>query len=166
MLVNYLGFPFWDVLTFPVITGREMGELNEILVDRISPQDARALRASTASDSLKGIGLGHFAAFLSRAYPGERLPARPPARGRPADRHRLRFARDAEVLQDRIDITALKKRGFSMILDSEETHLVHSTDLIAALRRVVSEMGTSVAVQKSASFLPRVHMRTSEPKPH
>ena len=44
MLVNYLGFPFWDVLTFPVMSAREIGELNEILVDRISPQDARALK--------------------------------------------------------------------------------------------------------------------------
>src|SRR5262249_28601826 len=26
VIVNYLGFPFWDVLTFPVITGRETGE--------------------------------------------------------------------------------------------------------------------------------------------
>ncbi len=44
MLVNYLGFPFWDVLTFPVTSAREIGELNEILVDRISPQDARTLK--------------------------------------------------------------------------------------------------------------------------
>jgi hypothetical protein len=33
-LVNYLGFPFWDVLTFSVTTGRDAGELHEILVDR------------------------------------------------------------------------------------------------------------------------------------
>ena len=38
VLVNYLGFPFWDVLTFPVTSGRDTGELSEILVDRISPQ--------------------------------------------------------------------------------------------------------------------------------
>src|SRR5262249_15998020 len=44
VLVNYLGFPFWDVLTFPMISAHEMGELNEILVDRISPQDARTLK--------------------------------------------------------------------------------------------------------------------------
>ncbi len=43
VLVNYLGFPFWDVLTFPITSAREIGELNEILIDRISPQDARAL---------------------------------------------------------------------------------------------------------------------------
>src|SRR4029077_4711581 len=68
VLVNYLGFPFWDVLTFPMISAHEMGELNEILVDRISPQDARALKGFEGISSLKGIGFAHFAAFLSRAY--------------------------------------------------------------------------------------------------
>ena len=68
VLVNYLGFPFWDVLTFPMTSAREIGELNEILVDRISPQDAHALKGFDGIGSLKGIGFAHFAAFLSRAY--------------------------------------------------------------------------------------------------
>src|SRR5205085_8932012 len=68
VLVNYLGFPFWDVLTFPMISASEMGELNEILVDRISPQDARALKGFEGIGSLKGIAFAHFAAFLSRGY--------------------------------------------------------------------------------------------------
>jgi hypothetical protein len=37
VLVNYLRFPFWDVLTFTVTAGRDAGELHEIQVDRISP---------------------------------------------------------------------------------------------------------------------------------
>src|SRR6516162_9061682 len=68
VLVNYLGFPFWDVLTFPMTRTRELSELNEILIDRISPQDAHTLRGFDGIESLKGIGFGHFAAFLSRAY--------------------------------------------------------------------------------------------------
>ena len=56
VLVNYLGFPFWDVLTFPITSGREIGELNEILIDRISPQDAHALGASTASRASRASG--------------------------------------------------------------------------------------------------------------
>ena len=35
---------------------------------------------------------------------------------------------------------ALKQRGFSQILDAEEKHLVHSHELISALRRSVGEM--------------------------
>ena len=68
VLINYLGFPFWDVLTFPITSGRPFGELNEILIDRISPQDAHALEGFDGSESLKGAGFGHFAAFFSRAY--------------------------------------------------------------------------------------------------
>src|SRR5262249_39788699 len=33
VLINYLGFPFWDVLSFPVTSTRDMGEFNEILLD-------------------------------------------------------------------------------------------------------------------------------------
>src|SRR5262249_36583066 len=68
VLINYLGFPFWDVLSFPVTSARDLGEFNEILVDRISPQDARSLAGFDGAASLKGTGFGHFAAFLSRAF--------------------------------------------------------------------------------------------------
>ncbi|MGZ5867726.1 MAG: patatin-like protein, partial [Xanthobacteraceae bacterium] len=68
VLINYLGFPFWDMLTFPLMGTREVGEFNQILIDRISPQDATALKGFAGSASLKGVGFGHFAAFLSRAY--------------------------------------------------------------------------------------------------
>jgi patatin-related protein len=144
VIINYLGFPFWDVLTFPVTTGREMGELNEILVDRISPQDAHALRGFDGIESLKGIGLGHFAAFFSRAYrENDYLLGRLHALDRLIDI--VCDCAGSEALQDRIDIAALKRRGFSKILDSEEAHLVHSKDLIAALRRCVAEIGTKPA---------------------
>ena len=80
MLVNYLGFPFWDVLTFPMTSAREIGELNEILVDRISPQDVQALRAFDGIESLRGIGFAPFRGVLLARLSRERLSARPPAR--------------------------------------------------------------------------------------
>src|SRR5262249_59088182 len=64
-LVNYLGFPFWDVLTFPMTRTRELSELNEILIDRISPQDARALSGFDGIEGLKAIGFRHFAPLTS-----------------------------------------------------------------------------------------------------
>ena len=67
-VINYLGFPFWDLLTFPVMTWREVGEFNELLVDRISVHDARALKTIECAQKLKGIFFEHTAAFLSRAY--------------------------------------------------------------------------------------------------
>src|SRR6266511_1716829 len=138
VLVNYLGFPFWDVLTFPMTRAREMGELNEILIDRISPQDAHTLAGFGRVQSLKGIGFGHFAAFLSRAYrENDYLLGR---------LHALDLLIDIvcdsagiDPAPDGIDVIALKQRGFTLILDAEEKHLVHSHELIAALRRSIGE---------------------------
>ena len=140
VLVNYLGFPFWDVLTFPITSAREIGELNEILIDRISPQDARALKGFDGIESLKGIGFGHFAAFLSRAYrENDYLLGRLHALDRLIDI--VCDAAGIDAIKDRIDVLALKKRGFARILDAEEKHLTHSHDLIAALRRCVGAIG-------------------------
>jgi patatin-related protein len=139
VLVNYLGFPFWDVLTFPITSARELGELNEILIDRISPQDARALKGFEGIQSLKGIGFGHFAAFLSRSYrENDYLLGRLHALDRLIDI--VCDAAGTEPGSGRIDVLALKKRGFSQILDTEDKHLTHSKDLIAALRGCVAEI--------------------------
>ena len=140
VLVNYLGFPFWDVLTFPITSAREIGELNEILIDRISQQDARALKGFAGIESLKGIGFGHFAAFLSRAYrENDYLLGRLHALDRLIDI--VCDAAGVDPANDRIDVLALKKRGFVQILAAESKHLTHSRDLIAALRRCVGAMG-------------------------
>jgi patatin-related protein len=140
VLVNYLGFPFWDVLTFPITSARDIGELNEILIDRISPQDARALKGFDGIESLKGIGFGHFAAFLSRSYrENDYLLGRLHALDRLIDI--VCDAAGTDAIKDRIDVLALKKRGFGRILDAEEKHLIHSQDLIAALRRCVGAIG-------------------------
>jgi patatin-related protein len=140
VLVNYLGFPFWDVLTFPMTSAREIGELNEILIDRISPQDARSLRGFTGIDSLRGVGFGHFAAFFSRAYrENDYLLGRLHALDRLVD---IVLDSAGADCAGRIDVVALKKRGFTQILDAEEKHLSHSADLITALRRCVQGIGS------------------------
>src|SRR5882762_10366334 len=66
-LVNYLGFPIWDVLTFPVMPWREAGEFNEIRVDRICGEYAGWI-GRLGTFRLKGTAFNQFAAFLSRAY--------------------------------------------------------------------------------------------------
>jgi patatin-related protein len=140
VIVNYLGFPFWDVLTLPVTSGQDVGELNEILVDRISPQDARALSGFDGIESLKGVGFGHFAAFLSRGYrENDYLLGRLHALDRLIDI--VCDCAGVDATHSRIDVTALKKRGFTLILDVEEKHLDHSADLIASLRKAVAEIG-------------------------
>ena len=143
VLVNYLGFPFWDVLTFPLTTTREAGEFHEILVDRISPQDARSLPGFDGPESLKGVGFGHFAAFLSRAYrENDYLLGRLHALDRLIDIVCDSAGADAV---DRVDVLMVKKRGFAAILDAEEKHLPNSAQLIAALRNCVGAMGEGAA---------------------
>ncbi len=139
VLVNYLGFPFWDVLTFPMINAREIGELNEILVDRISPQDTRTLKGFEGIASLKGIGFGHFAAFLSRAYrENDYLLGRLHAIDRLIDIVCDTAGHEAAA---KIDVLALKRNAFTRILDAEEKHLGQSKDLIASLRKCIAAIG-------------------------
>jgi patatin-related protein len=144
VLVNYLGFPFWDVLTFPMTSANETDELHEILVDRISPQDARSLKGFEGIDGLKGIGFAHFAAFLSRAYrENDYLLGRLHAVDRLID-----IVCDAAGSEctTKIDVPAMKAKAFARVLDAEEMHLGRSKELIAALRRCVAEIRPSGAV--------------------
>ena len=138
VLINHLGFPFWDVLTFPVTTGREIGEINEIRIDRISPQDARALKGFVGIESLKGVGFAHFAAFLSRAYrENDYLLGRMHAIDRLID---IVCDSAGPACVAKIDVEGLKCRAFTLVLDAEEKHLVTSRDLVMGLRRCVAEL--------------------------
>ena len=140
VLINYLGFPFWDVLAFPLTSTRDVGELHEILVDRISPQDARSLDGFNSAQSLKGIGFGHFAAFLSRAYrENDYLLGRLHAIDRLIDI--VCDSARIDAAHEGIDVVRLKQRAFTRVLEAEAPHLTESAELIDALRRRVAEMG-------------------------
>jgi patatin-related protein len=140
VLVNYLGFPFWDVLTFSVTTGPGAGELHEILVDRISPEEVHTLAGFEGAQSLKGIGFDNFAGFFSRRYrENDYLLGRLHAVDRLMDI--VCDAASVDPQRDGIDILALKRRAFVRILDAEEKHLTHSKELIAAIRRSIADTG-------------------------
>jgi len=140
VLINYLGFPFWDVLTFSVASANGAGEIQEILVDRISPQDAHSLKEFARIESLKGIGFGHFAAFLSRAYrENDYLLGRLHA----ADRLIDIVCDSAGILSNAPEILRIKKNAFTRILDVEEEYLSNSRDLFAALRECIDGIGAN-----------------------
>jgi hypothetical protein len=127
------------VLTFSVASARMSGEMQEILIDRISPQDVHTLKGFEGVKSLKGTSFGHFGAFLSRAYrENDYLLGRLHAIDRLID-----IVCDAAAVgpDDKIDVLDIKKRAFSRVLDIEERYLANSEDLIAALRRCISELG-------------------------
>ena len=68
LLVRYLGFPFWDVLLYPIQAVADVGERDGIEVVRMSPADARLLPApDPAKPKLAGFSTMHFGAFFSRA---------------------------------------------------------------------------------------------------
>ncbi|MEL7728415.1 patatin-like protein [Citromicrobium bathyomarinum] len=68
MMYAYLGFPFYDVATLPILGTQGMNEFEPVKVDRISPEDAQAIREGGASATLRGIEFYDFGAFFSRAY--------------------------------------------------------------------------------------------------
>jgi hypothetical protein len=68
LILAYLGFPFYDVATLPLLQGEGLDEFQPVKVDRIAPDDATAIRAGGAEATLKGIQFNSFGAFFSRAY--------------------------------------------------------------------------------------------------
>ncbi|HWA50278.1 MAG TPA: patatin-like protein [Dongiaceae bacterium] len=129
--MSYVGFAFYDLITFPILQWTDMDEINEVLVDRISPADAQGIGAGKIV--LKGTSLMNFGAFFNRAwrehdYLWGRLNA--------ADRC-------VDVLMSAvgvhnpvgIDPDRLRKDLFRAILDSEAPHLLADAGLVPGLRQ-------------------------------
>jgi patatin-related protein len=68
LMLTYLGFPFYDIATLPLLQGEGLDEYDEVKVDRISPEDAAAIRGGGVEATLKGVQFNSFGAFFSRAY--------------------------------------------------------------------------------------------------
>ncbi len=68
MMRAYLGFPFFDMATLPLLQGEGLDEFDEIKVDRLSPDDATAIREGGVMATLKGVSFNSFGGFFSRAY--------------------------------------------------------------------------------------------------
>lgn len=135
VFVNYLGFPFWDIVTFPVMPWREAGEFNEIRIDRIAAQDAVGINRLGAF-RLQGTAFNQSAAFLSRAYrENDYLLGRLHALDRLID---IVSEAAGPGSQTPVAIAAIKKRGFLRILDVEERHLPACGKLIAELRAALT----------------------------
>jgi hypothetical protein len=132
VLINYIGFPFWDVLALSVTNWRDFGEFDEIRVDRISPVDARTLASMADAPALRGTAFMHFGAFFSRAFrENDYLLGRLQAIDRLFDI--VCDSAGAEAVAQ-IDVTALKRRAFGLVLRAEEAHLPGAHALIERLR--------------------------------
>ncbi len=133
----YLGFSFFDVMIFPMAQQEGFAELEEILIDRISPADAVAIRPGGAAQTLRGTAMRKFAGFFNRAYrENDYLWGRLNAADRLVDI--LLGAVEESELAHGIDAAAFKQRLFTAILDAEEPFLTADEGLIAGLRREIA----------------------------
>ncbi len=136
MLFAYLGFPFYDTVTLPLLRGEELTEFNPVAVDRISPEDALSIRTGGAAECLRGIEFYNFGAFFSRAYrENDYLWGRLHGAERMIDIVASAVP-DASALPAG-DLAQFKREAFLAILDEEEGRLLADPGLVAGIRAEV-----------------------------
>ncbi|NIJ39132.1 patatin-related protein [Sphingopyxis panaciterrae] len=133
LLLAYLGYPFYDIATLPLLQGEGFDEFDPIKIDRISPSDAIAIRSGGAAAMLKGIEFNSFGAFFSRAYrENDYLWGRLHGADRLIDIVASSVTGEAALPAE--ELKAIKRRAFHAILDEEEDRLPMVKALIAELR--------------------------------
>ena len=136
LITAYVGFSFFDVLSYPMLQGEDLGELDEILIHRISPADARALQAADGEVTLKGLSLRHFGAFFNRRYrEHDYLWGRLTAADRLVDV--VLDAACGAAIPKEIDAGAIKARLFARILKAEAPFLNADSTLLDKVRAKV-----------------------------
>ena len=150
MLLSYLGFPFYDIATLPLLQGHAMDEYDPVKVDRISPEDCSAIRAGGAEATLKGIEFNNFGAFFSRAYrENDYLWGRLHGVERLLDIVISALPAASRLPEE--SVRAYRQAAFMAILDEEEQRLPHVADLIAILREEVGgRTGGAVSIDGDA----------------
>ncbi len=139
VLLAYLGFPFYDVSTLPLVRNEGLTEFDPVKVDRISPEDCSAIRKGGTAATLRGTEFFNFGAFFSRAY-------------RENDYLWGRF-HGAERMIDLVCSTvphgydnsaclAFKRDAFLAICEEEEKSGNCKPELVAALRaEIIAKLG-------------------------
>lgn len=136
MLLAYLGFPFYDIATLPLLQGEGLDEYDPVKVDRIAPDDAVAIRAGGAEATLKGIEFNSFGAFFSRSYrENDYLWGRLHGADRLIDIVLSSLPAGAHLPPGAA--ASYKRLAFHAILDEEEERLTLVKNLIADLRREI-----------------------------
>jgi predicted acylesterase/phospholipase RssA len=138
-LLAYLGFPFYDVATYPLLQGEGLDEFDTIKVDRISPDEAQSIRKGGARATLKGIQFNSFGAFFSRAYrENDYLWGRLHGAERLIDIVLSTLPAGSELPTPKV--ISIKQAIFDAILDEEALRCAAITPLILQLRLEVAAM--------------------------
>jgi patatin-related protein len=136
LLLAYLGFPYFDIATLPLLQGEGLDEFDPVKVDRISPDDATAIREGGAAATLKGTQFHNFGAFFSRAYrENDYLWGRLHGADRLVDIVVSTLPSTTRLKPGRV--AAIKRDAFRAILDAEEPRLTAIPALFAQLRREI-----------------------------
>ncbi len=140
ILTGYLGYFYWDIILRPTASALSLdaGPMEEILIDRISPDDATTLTLRDRKNVLQGGSFAGFGGFLSRSIrENDYLWGRLHAVDRLFDI--LASTVPANRRGD-FDIAALKKRAFGNVLEEEAKRLRFIPELMAQLRAAVAQL--------------------------
>jgi patatin-related protein len=138
ILTGYLGYFYWDVILHPVVSALalETGPIEEILVDRISPDDALSLAPPGNPRVLLGGTFAGFGGFLNRATrENDYLWGRLHAVDRLFD---ILASTLPSAIWATIDLHALKKAGFECVIEEEAQRLRLVPDLVERLREAIA----------------------------
>lgn len=136
VLLTYLGFPWFDAVTLPLLRGEGLTEFDPVKVDRISPDDCNAIRTGGTHATLRGVEFYNFGAFFSRAYrENDYLWGRLHGAERMIDLVASTLPHGA--LLNPHEIQRFKREAFLAILDEEEGRLKADPGMVGALRKEV-----------------------------
>ncbi len=138
ILTGYLGYFYWDVILHPAVTALalETGPIEEILVDRISPDDAPGLAPPGNPRVLLGGTFAGFGGFLNRpTRENDYLWGRLHAVDRLFD---ILSSTLPNPVRNTIDLHALKKAGFECVMAEEAGRLHLVPDLVSRLRAAIA----------------------------
>lgn len=135
-LMTYLGFPYYDTVTLPLLRGEGLTEFDPAKVDRISPEDCNSIRAGGTAACLRGIEFYNFGAFFSRAYrENDYLWGRLHGAERMIDLVVSTLPDGEEFDADAVE--SIKRAAFLAILDEEAPQLLADPGLVAGIRAEV-----------------------------
>ena len=140
ILTGYLGYFFWDIILRPTASALalEAGPIEEILVDRISPEDASSLVLDEGKPVLLGSSFAGFGGFLGRAVrENDYLWGRLHAVDRLFD---ILLSTVPANLRGGLAVEALKKRAFERVLEEEGRRLQLVPELLARLSEAVGRL--------------------------
>lgn len=141
ILNGYLGWPYWDVVMLPIMNalGLESNAFEEVLVDRISPNDATTVCTEAGCGQLQGQAAIGFGGFLSQsARENDYLWGRVHAIDRLIDF--VASTIDPAQCEGLPDFAALKKRAFEAMLSQEADRLSSIPQILADIRAAVAKL--------------------------